>query len=286
MEYNNNEASFLQAISDAGLGVPFIIPDGKIHRFRGEDDKSGSFNCWYVFFGPGGAFGSWKLGFTETWYNKSSASNSDRKRLSKQIKQTQQAQRKETENRQAGAVSKAKQLYESSPEAQKNHAYLVKKGINPQLIRQQGNRLLIPMYDGSQLCNIQQIWPDGKKRFLKGGKVTGCYTTLGDKPERMMLICEGYATGCSLHEKSGIPVVVAFNAGNLKTVAKALHRLFPHIEITIAADNDVKTPGNPGLTKGREAAGAIRASIIYPDFTGLPGTGTDFNDYFLLGGEL
>lgn len=287
MEYINNETNFLQAISNAGLGTPNIIPDGKIHRFRGEKDKSGSLNCWYVFFGLGGAFGSWRLGFTEKWYSKAGTTCTDRKRLAKQIQLAQQAQQKETASKQAQTSDRAVQLYDSSGETQTEHPYLLAKGIKPHQIHQQGNRLLIPMYDGTHLCNIQQIWPDGKKRFLKGGKVKGCYFPLGNRPEsRTLLICEGFATGCSLHEETGLPVAVAFNAGNLKAVAKVMRKLFSNIDITIAADNDTATAGNPGLAKARQAAASIRGDIIYPEFSGLEGTGSDFNDYFLLGGKI
>jgi putative DNA primase/helicase len=41
-----------------------------------------------------------------------------------------------------------------------------------------------------------------------------------------LLLAEGYATA-SLHEATGHPVAVAFDAGNLVHVAKALRALYP-----------------------------------------------------------
>ncbi len=66
-----------------------------------------------------------------------------------------------------------------------------------------------------------------------------------------------------------MPVFVAFDAGNLLPVAKRLRREYPGIGITIAADNDCWGTVNVGLTKGREAAAAIGAELIYPIFKGL-----------------
>ena len=70
------------------------------------------------------------------------------------------------------------------------------------------------------------------------------------------------------------PVAVAFDAGNLLPVAQSLRAKFPHIEITLCADNDLNTPGNPGLTKAREAAAAVGALLAVPPYAG------DFNDMY------
>ncbi|MFC7556311.1 hypothetical protein ACFQU7_34900 [Pseudoroseomonas wenyumeiae] len=41
------------------------------------------------------------------------------------------------------------------------------------------------------------------------------------KPGTPLLVAEGYATGATLHEATRLPVVVAFNAGNLAAAAEA-----------------------------------------------------------------
>src|SRR5215469_4307031 len=61
---------FIEAMRAAGVdpGTESIISDGQIHRFRGPGDKRGRENCWYVLSEHGGgAFGSWRLGISETW---------------------------------------------------------------------------------------------------------------------------------------------------------------------------------------------------------------------------
>ncbi|MCD8494042.1 MAG: toprim domain-containing protein [Alphaproteobacteria bacterium] len=107
--------------------------------------------------------------------------------------------------------------------------------------------------------------------FLSGGRKKGCYFAIGT-PSNSLCIAEGYATAASIYESTGLPCAVAFDAGNLEAVALALRTKFPEIEITLCADNDANTPGNPGLTKAREAAAACGALLAVPP---VPG---DFND--------
>ena len=144
---------------------------------------------------------------------------------------------------------------------------------------EQGNDLLIPMRDASGwLHSLQRIGPDGRKRFLPFGRKHGCYFAIGE-PDGLICIVEGYATGASVREAVGCAVVVAFDAGNLKPVAVALRKKYPHMVIVIAADDDYRTDGNPGLTKAREAAAAVGGVVATPDFgNNRPEGATDFND--------
>jgi putative DNA primase/helicase len=76
-------------------------------------------------------------------------------------------------------------------------------------------------------------------------------------------------------------VFVALDAGNLLHVAQLLRELHPKNPILIAADDDWRTPGNPGRRSAWEAARATaRCMVTYPIFR--PGNrgpkDTDFND--------
>lgn len=275
---------FAQAIADAGMGSPNIIHDGKIHRFTAPDDRPGSNACWFVSFGSGGAAGSWKTGQQITWHDKAKRSHEDDAALAKQIKAAQKQRKTEIAYGHKKAQEIAWYLWASGSETV-IHKYPETKQINPYGARQVNNRLLVPMFRKGQLWNVQQIWRDGTKRFLKGGRVKGCYMPIGSLSEHIY-ICEGYATGCTLYEHTGASVTVAFNAGNLAAVAKDLRAKHPDIELTIAADNDQFTPGNPGLVKARHAAAITGGDVIYPDFAGTDHIGTDFNDYSNAGGEL
>jgi putative DNA primase/helicase len=98
---------------------------------------------------------------------------------------------------------------------------------------------------------LQFIEPDGTKRFKADGKIKGSYHSFGGKPVHTLLICEGYATGASLHQATGYPVAVAFNAGNMEAVAVALRaKLGAAIKIIICADNDKKTESKTGINTG------------------------------------
>jgi putative DNA primase/helicase len=119
------------------------------------------------------------------------------------------------------------------------------------------------------LHSLQTIAPDGSKMFMSGGRVKGCYFSIG-KPRGALIICEGLATGASIHECTGHAVAVAFNAGNLESVAVALRTKYPALKIIIAADDDHQTPGNPGLTKATAAVQATGACLVVPVFKGTP----------------
>lgn len=168
-----------------------------------------------------------------------------------------------------------------------DHDYLAAKGVRAHGIRiEAGHTLLVPVRDTEgRLHSLQAISPDGAKRFMPGGRVKGCYHAIG-RPSGKLVICEGYATGATIHEDAGQAVAVAFNSGNLLPVAKALRSKFPCITLVIAADDDWRTEGNPGLAAATEAARAVGGLLAVPDFTGLPrsDSDTDFNDLHRLSG--
>ena len=137
--------------------------------------------------------------------------------------------------------------------------------------------LLIPMsLAGRGLVNLQTILPDGNKRFLRGGKVKGCFSVVGNlSGAKIVMIAEGWATACSLFEEYETPVVVAFNAGNLMAVAQLMRSKFE--DIVIAADDDRLNPVNTGRLKAIEAAQATGATLLFPEL--CKGCAcTDFND--------
>jgi len=165
--------------------------------------------------------------------------------------------------------------------------------VLPLGLRQKNSLLVIPLRDADgDIHSCQTIDPVGNKRFLSGGRIKGCFYLIGGPITDQAFICEGFATGASLymHGKNtgakGQPIVVAFNAINLKPVAMTIRSKYPDIQITMAADNDHNTLGNPGLTKGREAATLVGGEIFWPNFTGMDCHGTDFNDYVNAGGSI
>ena len=196
----------------------------------------------------------------------------------------QQSIRKQREEecsrRHEEAAEQARKLLQESCPCSEEHAYLRRKGIPaPADVRQNSNgMLLIPIKDSSgNLQSLQYIAPDGTKRFLTGGKVQGGYFLISGKAENPLVLCEGFATGASIHLACACTVYVTFSAGNLPAVAAAVRKQFPNAKILICGDND-----ETGRSKGQEAAQAAQALLVVPSFT--TGSGKDFNDLHLTEG--
>ena len=279
---------FREALAAFGLGTPEIIADGLLHRFRAPDDKPGSKNAWYVLHldrPAAGAFGSWRTGDSATWCERPDGrlDPEERLRLEATIAQGRAAQEEERHQRQAAAAQRAAGIWAAATPADPGHPYLVRKGIGPHGIRQTGaGLLLVPVRAGERLLSLQTITPAGEKRFLPGGQVAGAYYRVPGTLSAPLVIGEGFATVASLVEATGAPGIVAFFAGNLAPVAKAMRRDHPDLEIIVAGDNDAATPGNPGATQATAAARAIAAKVLIPSFEGLERHGTDWNDWLAL----
>jgi phage/plasmid primase-like uncharacterized protein len=101
------------------------------------------------------------------------------------------------------------------------------------------------------------------------------------------MLAEGYSTAATLHEATGLPVAVAFHAGNLEPVAVAYRDRFPDLRIYIAGDNDHRAErelgadGKPRENVGREkaetAAAAVGGVAMVPSFD-PDDEGSDWND--------
>ena len=80
-----------------------------------------------------------------------------------------------------------------------------------------------------------------------------------------------------MHELTGHPVLVAFNASNLGKVAELYRARHPERAIYIAGDSDREKVPNVGRIKAEEAAAAIGGRALFPLFPdGVKGT--DWND--------
>lgn len=267
-------ASMLAAMESVGLEPHRDIdltPDGKLHRYRVRVDKPGSKNGWFVLHGHpvlAGAFGSWKTGESYNWreVRDRPPTPQEREALRHAMQDAQAARVIEQAAVHEQARVKAARLWQRAGPASDSHPYLQRKGVSAIGIRQLRDMLLIPARDtAGVLHTLQFIQPDGSKRFLTGGRISGCYFSIGGKGD-VLLLAEGVATGLTLHMATGRPVAVAFNAGNLVAVARALRSKFLGRRILVCADNDVATRGNPGLTKATEAARAVGGFVAVPRF--------------------
>lgn len=278
------ELAFREALQDVYGQLDFIPEaDGTIHRFHVPGDRPGSQNGWYVLFADGiasGCFGSWKQSSTHTWNSRLPANPIEVQQLRRRVAEARQQRLEEQRLRQQSAANYAQKLWRDARRADPAHPYLIAKQARPHALRQYRDRLLIPLYRDGELVNLQSIQPNGAKLFQAGGQVKGCYSPLGNLgPGKQLFICEGWATGATLHEQTGSAVACAMNAGNLKPVAIALRDKYPDADIVIAGDDDRLTEGNPGRTAAIAAALAVGAQVTFPEWPEeAPLALSDFND--------
>jgi putative DNA primase/helicase len=204
----------------------------------------------------------------------------------------QQADQAQQQAQHAHASSEAALLWQQASETG-DSAYLTRKGVQPHGVRFAADGcVLVPLRDATTLLwNLQRITPSKPanggtdKLFLKGARKSGLWHLIGDlgtdpAGPAVLLVAEGYATGASVHQATGRPVAVAFDAGNLTHVAKALHQAHPAALIVIAGDDDLETHArtghNPGRDKATTAARAVAGLAVFPE--GLPAGASDFND--------
>lgn len=265
---------FADAMRSAGYEPPREITPGKWHRFSANGKRSDTAGYCKMFDDMrGGIFGDHRSGVEHTWQaeRQQDMTPEQRKAHKQAIEQAKREREAEQARVRAEAQAKAQAIWNDAQPANDNHPYLVRKGVKAYGIRQSRENLVIPIKDMTgTIHSLQFITTDGEKRFLTGGAIAGHFAGIG-KLNTVMHVAEGYATAASIHQATGDAVAIAFNAGNLEPVAKAIREKFPDVEIRICADNDVNTPGNPGITKAQKAAHAVGATVVAPE-------AGDFND--------
>lgn len=306
-----------------------IIPDGKLHRFHVDGDARGSLNGFYCLHfdeKPAGIFGCNKrYGFDKKFQWQSNQKTKEwtpeerqayKERVAKERAEKDAAEKARHE----AAAAAANALWNSSSEATDDHPYLKAKGVKAHGLRVgkwervnketgevrliSSNALLVPICDRQRnIHSLQAIFPaklqsmgNRNKDYQADGAKRGLFHTIG-KPlmhdgKPVFVLCEGYATGASIHECTGHLVLVCFDAGNLPVVAQSIHERFKAQQkeaiIILAADNDrwTTTPiENPGVYHAKNAAKAVNGLMVVPDFESLDGEPTDFNDLHLRQGS-
>jgi len=263
---------FQEAIIARGWNPGAIFADGKIHRFDTERrrDRAG----WYCFFGEAGAFGSWR-GEKFKW----SARNGDTWDAAKkaEFKAKMEAVEQDRTNAKQKAKKKAQFIWQKATEADKDHPYLIRKGVKAYGSRQYKGALVVSVRNPKgEIESIQFISGKGEKKFLTDGNIQGNYFEIPGNDQR--ILCEGYATGASIHEANGATVIIAFNAGNLEAVAKKVKAevlASDHDQWTRKADG---TPWNPGKEKALSVGWKFNVKVAIPHFPDVENKPTDFND--------
>ncbi|WP_340675699.1 DUF927 domain-containing protein [Paraperlucidibaca sp.] len=276
--------SFTQAMRKHGIETgEAIIADGKLKRFRVTGNKAGDTSGWYILHldgVPNGVFGCYKRDVNEKWCAKLSRPMTAEEKQALEARKAASKLEQEAEQARIWAKGKtrAESLWASADAAGCiAHPYIVRKGVKAYGIRQLGDAIVVPVRDSAGgMTGLQFIKSDGLKILLKGTKKAGSYHRITGDMTRL-LICEGYATGASLHEATGFAVAIAIDAGNLLSVVKALRAKLPDTELVLCAEDDRATSGNVGMTKAQAAALEVDGLLAVPTFSD-DSNGTDFND--------
>ena len=305
-------------ITKRGWTAPAEIKaDGAFHRFSTNGSSTDTAGWYTLTELPGaieddgestqvGAFGDWRSGESFSFCNRDvdKITSQERRALRMQQKKAEiEARKKKVEDQQRTA-DLAGFRFKNAEEINVDHPYLKLKGLSgmPSEIYQavkseykiidgdlnsSESDIIIPVVSNSgTIVNLQEIYQDEakkfKKMFLFGGKVSGCWHRIAgkhkDEANKILVICEGWATGLSINLATGYDVFVAFSANNMVKIAPEIRRRYEKNQIIIAADEDIS---GVGLKKAREAARASYSQVLeplWPDGLIRPREGLDFND--------
>lgn len=259
--------TLIDSIRAAGMTPPQHIAPGRFVRFPGHGKKKGNTAGWCKVITPTLAiYGDWSTGLSDTWIDESQVDNRESQRLIAQAQREAREMRRRDEIRQRQAAETAQETIKLATYA--THPYLKSKGFPDEMGLIKDGKLLIPMRDVARyrsVLSVQEISDDGTKRFLPGSRTKGAVYRLGVLKPLHIVLCEGYATGLSLHAacrqlSASCAVIVCFSIGNLVAVA----RHYPGA--AVAADNDLSEAGS----RGAEQTG-LKWTMPYE-------VGTDFND--------
>ncbi len=257
----SNYDSALSQLRAAGLIVPYLEVTGKTVRCKieGEREKRGWYIAHELALDAGtivivGSFGVWRgndNGATKIVLERTPLSDAQQQalklRLAEDRKRAEQDRKIET----ARAAAKAERTWRLLS-VDGDCDYLARKSVKAYGVKfTPSGAMAVPMMDASgRVWGLQFILSrkGHAKRIAKterdkeywpaGLDMIGKFHLLGGVPTWCVLIAEGYATAASLHEATGLPVAIAFHAGNLLAVARVLRKRYPGINMLICADDD------------------------------------------------
>ncbi|MEJ2229468.1 MAG: toprim domain-containing protein, partial [Alphaproteobacteria bacterium] len=312
---------FADALRDMGLVIKDApVMDGQLYRVPALGDRQGQKSGAYVGHLDGQAAGfieNFKTGERRNWKSASTPALTEAERA--QLAAESAAWRAERDEARQLVHDETVRLLrahlEGLPSAEKDaHPYLARKDVyghgvllntkgslaisgdreGPQSWSAEGD-LIVPIQNiDGQLVGAQSIDVEGRKFFPRGASWKGGFHVVGQTgdisaydPARPVVIVEGFSTGATIYEKTNLPVVVAFTAGNLTAVAEAIRTAHPERQIIIAGDNDHfreretlpdgRTQPNPGRKAAEKAAAAVGGFALLPRFE-VGDKGSDWND--------
>lgn len=259
------EHAVIEAMAEIGI-VPkdrrAVIADGEIHRFRHEDDRPDSQNCWVVAYTdgrPAASFGCWKRELKGTWCaslprtNEPAQTSAPKPALKQcRIKPKAEANRAPSRTQQYAAELWLACQFED--EIVGAHPYAVAKGIDWAAgagrttasglrVGRNADCLIVPIRTEAtgKVQAVQAINASGDKQTF--GPIKGGCLVLGNTLDLSIpwYVAEGWASAVSVvfHHHGGNAVcAAAFGKSNLDPAAEILSRVFAPPEITILEERD------------------------------------------------
>lgn len=291
------QEEFLDALTSAGLvldGLP--VMDGRRHRVPVVEGKKGNRDGVYRGFLNGVKPGGWFINYHRAdndqditkWKASGSTGKADpvaRVHIRAVMRQSQDDAARKQAALYARQTASAKRLYDRLPVADRDHAYLMRKGITvAEDVRQTRNgALVVPFFDADgAFRTLQYIPPTGDKYLFEDAPKSGHFRVEGGQLANgePILYAEGYATARSLHMVTGRPVVMTIDAGNMGAVATVLKARYPDSPHLFMADVDHAKEKNKGVLSANRAAEATGGAVLLPDLTAaeIERGFTDFND--------
>ena len=265
------------------------VMDGKPHRIPTADDKPGQKSGFYIGYldgRPAGYMKDNRTGEEMRWKCSGplpSRENREKFQAACQARKQEHAAALREQYRKA--AERVQYQLGSMRAADSPLPYHTAKGIEVHTGGMAGREgtLCLPAHDvNGNIWTMQYINADGSKRFARESRKEGCFHPVGGmsavRNAPAIVICEGYATACSVAESLGMGTVAAFDSGNLASVARALHEKFPGKPIVIAGDDDRAIKVNTGRIHAEQAAKEVGGISVFPVFAPAE-TGKDFTDF-------
>ena len=271
------------------VGGEHPVMDGKAHRIPTADDKPGQKSGFYVGYldgRPAGYMKDNRTGEEMRWKCSGPLpSRENREKFQAACQARKQEHAAELQEQYRKAAERVQYQLGHMQTASRPLPYHTSKGIDvhPGGMAGKEGTLCLPAHDvNGNIWTMQYINADGTKRFARESRKEGCFHPVGGmsaiRKAPAIVICEGYATACSVAESLGMATVAAFDSGNLTSVAKALHEKFPSKPIVVAGDDDRAIKINTGRIHAEQAAKEVGGFSVFPVFAPTE-TGKDFTDF-------
>jgi hypothetical protein len=280
---------FINRLSSYGFEINHLKQEGQIHRCTSSaSGKRKDMAGWYVYYVFSdniiARYGDWVIGETIE-FDFFTGERVDFDNYKNLLMEQERLNKLEIERL---AAKDASDIILSSV-AIKSHPYLAKKGLDNRVeVLCNHGAIVVPVINiENTITSLQYILSDGKKQYLKGGRIKDGFSLIGLEYYQLSSlkevgIAEGLATALTINLYTKTPLIMAHSCHKIKEVCNILLQYSNIEKIIIYADNDHKTDGNPGLTAAYEAQKLSQKIIVmYPKNI----VGTDYNDVLTEKGE-